>query len=220
MEQGWIKSYRKILDNQFLMTDNTAYIVFTKLLHLVNNKHGTFTTGRFALAERVNIKPTTLYKALIRLEDNRLVTLGSNNRFTVITICNWNKYQDSVTAKVTSREQQSNNKVTLNKNKEVRIKKLSTPINFSELEPELSEFVKMRKTLRKPPTDKAIELIVKKLQTWYPDDLPKQKACLNQSIENSWQGVFELREPTETSKSSDRLRKMRERHEAFTRNTG
>jgi hypothetical protein len=58
----------------------------------------------------------------------------------------------------------------------------------------LNEFTKMRKAIRKPLTDRAKELIVGKLESMYPGDEPRQIKCLEQSIENSWQGVFELKQ--------------------------
>lgn len=145
MDQGWLKFHRKMLDNVFLMQDNTAYIVFTKLLMLANSRTGTYTTGRFQLSEHTNIKPGTLYKALLRLEDNRLVTLKSNNRFTDIHICNWSKYQSAGNTfsnnTVTTGEQQSNNTVTLNKNKKEEVrsnsKELATPRTYGN--PEINE---------------------------------------------------------------------------------
>ena len=55
------------------------------------------------------------------------------------------------------------------------------------------DFTEHRKTLKSPLSKKACELIFKKLEAWKsgkgwnPDDI------LNQSIENGWKGVFELK---------------------------
>ena len=55
-----------------------------------------------------------------------------------------------------------------------------------------ADFVQHRKLLKSPLTDRASELIFKKLENWKlkldwnPDDV------LNQSIERGWKGVFEL----------------------------
>lgn len=59
---------------------------------------------------------------------------------------------------------------------------------------EFSEFKKMRTRLKKPMTDKAEELIIKKLETLMKEGF-KPKEVLEQSIMNSWQGVFPLKEP-------------------------
>ena len=118
---GWIKLHRRILDNDFLMHDPTAFIVFTKLLLLVNSATGNYSGGRINIGERVGIYPITLYKCLKRLEKHKMVTLSSNNRFTTIHICNWKEYQSfgntSSNNPVTTGEQQDN---TIIRNKELR----------------------------------------------------------------------------------------------------
>ena len=69
-------------------------------------------------------------------------------------------------------------------------KQFDTP----EFRQALVEFTTMRKKIRKPATDHALSLILSKLVMWCGDDVAKAIAHLNQSIENSWQGVFELRQ--------------------------
>lgn len=91
--EGWIKLHRLTLDNSLLANDNAAYIVFTKLLMCVNRKTGVYVTGRFKLSDLCNLKPTTAWKALKRLEKAEMVTLVSDNKKTTIYICNWGKYQ-------------------------------------------------------------------------------------------------------------------------------
>ena len=50
----------------------------------------------------------------------------------------------------------------------------------------------MRKKNKKNMTERALELMLKKLDGMASDDLTKQK-ILNQSIENCWQGIFPLK---------------------------
>lgn len=56
----------------------------------------------------------------------------------------------------------------------------------------LKEFLKMRKSIKKPMTDKAMSLLINKLDKLAANDNEKIE-ILNQSIFNSWQGVFELK---------------------------
>lgn len=118
---GWVKLHRQIGENVFLMNDNNAYMVFTKLLYMANSK-GEWAGGRFKLAERVNLNPNTLYKVLQRLEREHLVNIRSNNKYTIYCICNWHKYQSngnrSSNNTVTSGEHHSNTLVRI-KNKEL-----------------------------------------------------------------------------------------------------
>lgn len=62
-----------------------------------------------------------------------------------------------------------------------------------ELRTALWEFIKMRKLIKKPMTDRALKGIMNKLDTLASTDT-KKIAILDQSIQNSWQGVFELRQ--------------------------
>lgn len=68
------------------------------------------------------------------------------------------------------------------------------------------EFIKMRKLIKSPMTDRALTLMVNKLKTL--DETPDgQIAILNQSIENSWKGIFPLRQERMTA---DDIRKQKE----------
>ena len=122
MNNGWVKIYRQLLDNEHLANDNTACLLFIKLILVADKNTGVFTTGRFRLAELANEKPTTVYKVLKRLQKWGMIELSSNNKRTTIYLCNFKDFQQDSNNKVTTKGQQSNNKVTLNKNKEERIK--------------------------------------------------------------------------------------------------
>lgn len=56
----------------------------------------------------------------------------------------------------------------------------------------VTEFIKMRKMIRKPLTDHALKLMLRELEK-LSDLESEQIAILEQSIANSWQGVFPLR---------------------------
>ena len=72
------------------------------------------------------------------------------------------------------------------------IKKENRPTD--EFDDALNEFIKMRKQIKKPITDKWVELVKDKLNKMYPDKKDLQIKCLYKSIENSWQWVFALSE--------------------------
>lgn len=55
-------------------------------------------------------------------------------------------------------------------------------------------YLDMRKKIKKPATDKAIDLAYQHLQKLAPGNEEKQIKILEQSILNSWQGLFELKE--------------------------
>ena len=61
-----------------------------------------------------------------------------------------------------------------------------------ELRSALIEFVKFRKLVKKPMTNKALELIISKLNRLGSSDREKVE-IINQSIERGWAGVFALK---------------------------
>lgn len=147
MDSGWVKLHRKIEDNYFLMQDNNACLLFLKLLIYVNS-NGEYAVGRRALAERANLNHNTVYKILVRLEAEGLITIESKIKYSIIRINNWKKYQMSnrapnqlitddkqklATASGTTREPHGNHTVTTrehynkNKNKELE-KEYSTNV--------------------------------------------------------------------------------------------
>ena len=60
-------------------------------------------------------------------------------------------------------------------------------------------FIEFRKGIKKPMTDKAIDLLIGKLNGMTPD-IYKQIEILNQSIMNGWQGIFPLKEEAQTGR--------------------
>jgi hypothetical protein len=72
---------------------------------------------------------------------------------------------------------------------EVKEEEITIPEHLKEIWP---SFIEMRKTLRKPPTIRAQLLLIKKLKSLSP--LPdEQIKIVEQSIANSYQGVFPLK---------------------------
>jgi len=134
MNEGWIKLHRQLLKNDIWRHDKTAWCLFETLLLIVDTKTGSWSGGRFQLSEAYgDINPSTLYKALLRLENAKMVTLSSNTRWTKVSICKWSEYQSNGNTK---RSQPSNNQVTtssqpsntLTRSKEVRSKNITKVI--------------------------------------------------------------------------------------------
>ena len=100
-------------------------------------------------------------------------------------------------------QQQSNNKVTtLQKNKENNNKKeketslneiIKTYTDNKDLKETIQDFIKMRKAIKKPLTDRALKTILNKLDKFTDTDKGKI-LILEKSIENSWQTVYEPKE--------------------------
>lgn len=87
------------------------------------------------------------------------------------------------------------NKTIKEKNKKEIASDLSDVLNAnvidSDIKNALTEFIKMRKSNKKPLTARGLELIIKKLDKLTDKKLEKVE-ILNNSIMNNWQGVFPL----------------------------
>lgn len=74
-----------------------------------------------------------------------------------------------------------------------------------ELQEPLREYVKMRKAIKKPITTHGLELALKRLSELTSDTRVAVK-IINQSIMNSWQGLFELKLENKTNTTAIKTR--------------
>jgi hypothetical protein len=104
MKQGWIKLHRKILDWQWYGDLNTRAL-FIHLLLKANHEEkkwmgitvgrGQIITGRIKLAEEVGLTQRQVRTSLSKLKSTNEVTSKSTNKYTVITINNYDEYQQN-----------------------------------------------------------------------------------------------------------------------------
>lgn len=122
MESGWIKLYRKMLDNPVVCKDAEHIAVWIYLLlnatHkevdvLLGNKKvrlkpGQLITGRKKIASQLKISESKVQRILCSLESEQQIEQQMNSCNRLITIVSWEAYQKS--------EQQSEQQVNTNKN--------------------------------------------------------------------------------------------------------
>lgn len=123
--QGWVSIHRKIINNPVWQDPKLLKLWMLCLLEASHKEHeqlvgkqiikllpGQFVTGRFSLAKSYNegakksdfVPESTLWRWIKWLENNDFLNIQSNTKFSVISIKNWNLYQQN--------EQQMNNKWT------------------------------------------------------------------------------------------------------------
>lgn len=121
---GWLKLYRSILDSAVFqdaeilkvwiwLLCNVAFeqhdtICYGKVIHL---KPGQIATGRKKIAQCTDLNENKVYRALTALKSLENIEIKSTNKYSIITVVNWDKYQDE-NGKRTSSEQQTNSKTT------------------------------------------------------------------------------------------------------------
>lgn len=129
MSLGWIKLHRKLLDSQVFANEgllkvwiyclcranhDVSYVPITtgKGTTEVKVDKGQFIFGRKSSAKDLGMNQSTLYKRLKKLEKLGNCNTQSNSHYTLVTICNWETYQDSKKPLEQGKEQLSNNQVT------------------------------------------------------------------------------------------------------------
>jgi hypothetical protein len=118
---------------------------------IVNLKPGQFIFGRFKAEEALNIDGSAIYRWMQKFASSEweLIEMESNNQYTIVTICNWDKYQNvngeseqPTNNQRTTNEPDKNNQRTTNEHKQERkqsIKRVKgkkdpfTPPSFDEV---------------------------------------------------------------------------------------
>jgi hypothetical protein len=186
MNDGWIKLHRQVLENNVRLYDDTAWKVFETLLLLVDRKTGSWSGGRYQLEKHCgNIKATTIYKAISRLKKAEMVTLDSNTRYSVISICKWSEYQGngntlSNTPSNTSSNTPSN---TLTRSKEVRSKNNSNVELHSQYQPLHESICKLfgKNTNQYKLTDKRRKILSTRLKDTGKENIIKACEAISKS---------------------------------------
>lgn len=118
---GFITLHRKLLSSPIFENPNDLKIWIWCLLRAnhsntsvffgyeeIQVKRGQFIFGRFTASKELSMNPSTVYKILKKLEKAGMIEIKSNNKKSLLSIINYECYQDNDIQK----EQQSNNRVT------------------------------------------------------------------------------------------------------------
>lgn len=90
-------------------------------------------------------------------------------------------------------------------------KKASKPTSYDEILSTVEndglrdlylEYIKMRKMIKAPMTDRALTMLIKKVNELEPTDIDRQKKLLETAILNNWKSVYPLKENKKTSDKS------------------
>jgi len=175
---GWIKLHRKILDNPIFLKPD-LYQLFSYCLLRANHNEtkiiwngkeeilekGCFITGRKIIAKETKQGESAIYKRLKVLENLNMISLKSNNKFSVVKVLNYSVYQGEEidkeqpsNNKVTTKEQQSNTDKKVKNDKNVKKDIYGEKVHLSE-----SEYAKLIVQHGEPETKQMISI----LDNWY-----------------------------------------------------
>jgi len=209
LESGYVRLYRSFLTWEWYTDSNTKDLFLHLILTAnwepkkwkgITVERGQRVYSRASLAKEMRLSERNIRTALNHLISTGEVTNQITPQYSIITIKNYDLYQQP-TSEVTSDRPATDQRPTsdrpqLKKDKESKKDKKDKYIGpFALLSGEdealrkaFSDFESMRNAKRKPLTDRAEQMIVKKLQEMGDRDV--WIASLNQSTLNAWQDVF------------------------------
>lgn len=106
--EGWVKIHRKILDNPISCKDSDYLAVWIYLLLNATHKEydalfkgkritlqkGQLITGTISISKKMNINKDKVQRILKSFENDKQITQQTSNKNRLISIINWNEYQD------------------------------------------------------------------------------------------------------------------------------
>jgi hypothetical protein len=101
MHRGHVRVYRKILDNEIMLNEGMCQLFLFILLSVqykactvfgVDLNPGEMLTSRKSIADKLQQHENTIYRRLKWLEKKTIISIKTNNKFTVVTLLNWETY--------------------------------------------------------------------------------------------------------------------------------
>lgn len=167
---------------------------------------GQLITGRKAIAAELGISESKVRRVLDLFENDQQIDQQMTNKNRLITLKNWHEYQDTdqqTDQQLTNNRPTTDQQLTTNNNinnirnierKENIKEKKENPFQLfrpedSELQQALQDYASMRKAIKKPLTDRSMQIHINKLQT-FPEN--QWIAIIEQSISHNWQSFYKL----------------------------
>jgi 23S rRNA A1618 N6-methylase RlmF len=188
--EGWIKIHRKFLDWQWFKKPEAVQLFIYMLLkanHKDGNwqgheiKKGQFITSAQTISNDTKLSLQVVRTLLKKFELTNEIIVKSTNKFTMLTICKYECYQDESNAtnkQLTNKQQTTNKQLTTNKNEKKE---------KNEKEVILDSWIEYRKSAKKTLTQQSIKSILVKMENYTNEQC---KFVINKSIEQGWQGLF------------------------------
>lgn len=106
--EGWIKLYRKTLDNPIITKDSDHLAVWVYLLvnathqeydalfkgKRITLKRGQLITGTISIAKKLKVNKDKVQRILKLFENDKQIEQQTSNKNRLISILNWDKYQE------------------------------------------------------------------------------------------------------------------------------
>jgi len=168
-------------------------------------QRGQVIIGRKKLAEKTGLTEQQVRTCINRLKSTNEITIESTNKYSIISIVKYGKYQgadeennqqiNQESNQQTTNKQPTNNQqiTTIQERKKERRKETVYIGKSDAFISAFKNFEEMRTKKRKPLTARAKELIMKDLERLADDELT-QIAILDKSTKEGWSGVYALKD--------------------------
>lgn len=203
---GWVKLHRCLINKPIFDNANLLKVWVWCLSKATHSEHdqlvglqvvklipGQFIFGRLKASEDLKMPPSTVWRLINFLKKNESLDIKTNNKYSLVTINNWESYQSDENKMDTKTDiKRTTDGQQMDTNKNVKNVKNNISTNYSdnnELNESVKSFIEMRKTLKKPMTDKAITMLINKLNKLASNDIEKIE-ILNQSVLSSWTDIY------------------------------
>ena len=198
---GYIQLHRKLLDSAVFQNEKLLKLFIHCLLKasykerealigdsIVQLEQGQFVTGRKALARDLNLSEQQVRTLISKLEKLKILHTKSTNKYSVVTVMNWEVYQNPTNSSTnnqpaTNQQSTTNNKV----NKDNKVNKFSFKNELIGLGVEESiadDWLTVRKKKRASNTQTALNGLINQIEKTSLSTNEVIKLC----VENSWSG--------------------------------
>ena len=191
-DDGFVNSPKKIMRMIGASQDDMAMLIMKKFIIPFDNGIVVIKHWRIHNYIRKDMYHETKYKEqkeLLALDENNAYTLNYDN-----TVTNPLQVRDEVVTSTSTQDRLGKDRLGKDRIENTRA---GDPVeeytDNPDLQDAIRDFIKMRKAMKKPMTDRAIGLMLNKLQG-LSDSEDGQIEILNQSIEHNWQSVYPLDE--------------------------
>jgi hypothetical protein len=213
-----MRSYYAIIPANVRYDDElpaNAKLLYGEITALCNEK-GYCWAGNEYFAKLYNVSKTSISKWIAALIARGYITSeiiykeGTkqilNRYIRIVTYPIEEKLNTPIEEKLKDNNTYINNTINNTSKKESKKEKtydeiISSYVQDEELKNALLEFIKMRKLIKKPLTNNALELLIKKLFNM-TNSINEMVAILEQSIMNNWQSIYPLKQDTYSNKKS------------------
>lgn len=230
MSEGWVKLHRRFTDWEWFNISEMVHLFIYLMLNANHDdnewrgifiKRGQILTGLNSLHQKTKISNQTLRTCLKRLEKTGEINIQSTNKYSIITICNYDSYQleqqttnKQTNKQLTNNQQTTNKQLTTNKNdnndnneKNV-IRKNDFDFSFVELDykkpfDEWMQYKKDRKENYK--SQNSIVKFYNQLKLYSNFNPETAQQIVDNSMSNNWAGIFKPKTESNGPRNNERI---------------